>query len=61
MTNETVAMTLRLPPDIYERLRQAAFDGRTSMNAIVVRATEAELEAIAHDPDTSTPKEQDRG
>lgn len=59
MTDETVPITIRFPAATYERLRRAAFDGRTSMNAIVVRGTEAEMDALAkHDPDT-TPKEQD--
>lgn len=57
MPEDTVAMTLRLPPGTYERLRKAAFDGRTSMNAIVVRATEAELEAMALDSDTPSAKD----
>ena len=37
--NNTVqAITIRLPEDVYEDLRREAFDGRTSMNAIIVEA-----------------------
>jgi len=31
-------MTIRLPADLYEKLRQTAFDRRTTMNAIVADA-----------------------
>ena len=30
--------TIRLPRDIYERLREDAFSQRTSMNALVIEA-----------------------
>lgn len=32
---DTQAITIRLPADIYEKLRRDAFDQRTSMNAII--------------------------
>lgn len=32
------AMTLRLPDDVHERLRQEAFDQRTSITALIVEA-----------------------
>lgn len=32
------AMTIRLPDETYERLRQDAFDKRTSMNALIIEA-----------------------
>jgi predicted transcriptional regulator len=38
------AMTIRLEPDLYERLRTAAFERRMAMNAIVADAVRAELE-----------------
>lgn len=31
-------LTIRLPKDLYERLRKAAFDQRTTMNALVIAA-----------------------
>lgn len=35
---DTQAMTVRLPADIYEKLRQVAFERRAAMNAIVTDA-----------------------
>jgi hypothetical protein len=46
MADETQAMTVRFPPETYERLRKAAFDRREPMNTIVVRATESELDVL---------------
>lgn len=34
---DTQAITIRLPADLYERLRREAFDSRTSQNAIIVK------------------------
>lgn len=34
----TQALSVRLPDDVYERLRQDAFDQRTTMNALIVEA-----------------------
>jgi len=31
-------LTIRLPKDLYEKLRKAAFDQRTTMNALVIDA-----------------------
>ena len=35
---DTQAITIRLPKDMYEDLRQQAFDQRTSINALIVEA-----------------------
>lgn len=35
---DTQAFTVRLPPDLYDKLRQAAFDQHTSMNALIIAA-----------------------
>jgi hypothetical protein len=35
---DTQAFTLRLPPDLYDKLRKAAFDQHTSMNALIIVA-----------------------
>ncbi len=40
-----IEIKLRLPPDLYEKLRRAAFEQRTSMNALVVEAVRAQQEA----------------
>jgi hypothetical protein len=37
-------MTIRLPREIYEKLRVRAFEGRTSQNAIIVEALTANLD-----------------
>ena len=37
-------LTVRLPDDLYHKLRRAAFDLKTSMNALVVEAVQAKLE-----------------
>ena len=42
-TDDTQAMSIRLPKDLYEKLRRAAFDTRESMNAIIARGVEREL------------------
>ncbi len=39
--SETHAMTIRFPADVYERLRQDAFDKRVSMNDLVVACLKA--------------------
>ena len=44
--DETHAMTLRLPDDVYERLRMAAFKRRTSQTAIIREALEVRLAEI---------------
>ncbi len=38
------ALTIRLPADLYEKLRQAAFDQRTSMNALIIDAVRKQQE-----------------
>jgi predicted HicB family RNase H-like nuclease len=35
-------LTVRLPKDLYEQLRKAAFDQRTSMNALIIEAIRAQ-------------------
>lgn len=35
---DTQAITVRLPVDLYEKLRKAAFDQRTSMSALIIEA-----------------------
>jgi len=37
------AMTIRLPADLYERLRREAFEQRVSMTALIVRALDKDL------------------
>ncbi len=39
------ALNVRFPRDVYEKLRRAAFEQRTSMNALVVEAVRAQQEA----------------
>lgn len=43
MTDDTQAMSVRLPRDLYEWLRREAFERREHMNAIVIRALDVEL------------------
>lgn len=38
------SFTVRLPVEVYERLRQRAFDDRTSQSKIVVEGVERELD-----------------
>ena len=38
---------IRLPPDLYEKLRRAAFEQRTSMNALIVEAVRTQQEREA--------------
>lgn len=38
-------ITVRLPQDVYERLRKDAFDQRTSMNALIVDAIRKQQDA----------------
>jgi predicted HicB family RNase H-like nuclease len=33
-----MTLTIRLPDDLYEKLRKAAFDQHTSMNALIIAA-----------------------
>ena len=40
VTMETQAITIRLPVEIYERLRREAYETRTSQVSIIVRALE---------------------
>lgn len=41
---ETHPMTIRFDPDLYERLRVAAFEDRVAMNEIVTEAVRARLD-----------------
>ena len=47
---DTQALSIRLPRDLYERLRKAAFDHREPMNSIIARGTEHELSQLGPDP-----------
>ena len=40
---ETQSMTIRLPKELYERLRLAAFEDRTSQAAIITEGVELRL------------------
>ncbi len=42
MTEDTQAITVRLPGPLYEWLRRAAFDRRIPMSQIVITAVEKE-------------------
>lgn len=42
---ETQAMTVRLPKELYERLRREAFENRVSQASIVIDAIEKRLGA----------------
>jgi predicted HicB family RNase H-like nuclease len=33
-----MTLTIRLPEDLYDKLRKAAFDQHTSMNALIIAA-----------------------
>lgn len=33
-----MTLTIRLPDDVYDKLRKAAFDQHTSMNALIIAA-----------------------
>lgn len=41
---DTQAITVRLPLDLYEKLRKTAFDQRTSMAALIIDAIRAQQE-----------------
>ena len=41
---DTQAITVRLPEDLYEKLRKAAFDQRTSMSALIIAAIREQQE-----------------
>lgn len=43
-TQDVQAITVRLPVDLYEKLRKAAFDQRTSMAALVIEAIRTQQE-----------------
>jgi len=47
---DTQALTIRVPEDLYEQLRRAAFEARVPMNSLVTEGIElklAELKAAA--------------
>jgi predicted HicB family RNase H-like nuclease len=44
-SEDAQALTIRLPADVYEKLRRAAFDQRTSMNALIIAAVRQQQEA----------------
>jgi len=39
---DTQALTVRLPEDLYDKLRKAAFEQHTSMNALIIEAVRAQ-------------------
>jgi predicted HicB family RNase H-like nuclease len=43
--DDVQVFTIRLPRDLYEQLRKAAFDQRTSMNALIIEAIRAQHDA----------------
>jgi hypothetical protein len=43
---EVQAITIRLPKDMYEDLRQQAFDERSSINALIVEAVHAKQRPV---------------
>jgi predicted HicB family RNase H-like nuclease len=45
---DTQALTVRLPPDLYDKLRKAAFDQHTSMNALIIAALRHQQDASGH-------------
>lgn len=47
---ETQAITVRLPVELYERLRREAFDKRTSQVAIITEALEERFGRIDQEP-----------
>ncbi|WP_213816249.1 toxin-antitoxin system HicB family antitoxin [Glaciihabitans sp. dw_435] len=54
----TKTMSLRLPDELHERLRQEAFDQRTSINGIIIRVLEevtAPYDALIDPPVDETP------
>jgi predicted transcriptional regulator len=60
--DDTQVMSIRLPKDLHERLRRAAFDRREPMNAIIARGAERELSALARrDPVTNRAGRQTQG
>lgn len=38
MTRDEQALTVRLPRDLYEKLRRAAFERHVSMNTLIIEA-----------------------
>lgn len=44
-SDDAQVFTIRLPRDLYEHLRKAAFDQRTSMNALIIEAIRAQHDA----------------
>ena len=57
MTSDPQVLTVRLPADLYHKLRRAAFDLQTSMNALVVEAVQAKLSSGAAGHAESRPAE----
>jgi predicted HicB family RNase H-like nuclease len=50
MTPEPLqTLTIRLPEDLYEQLRRAAFDQHVSMNALVIEAIRERLDVPRQD------------
>jgi len=45
--DDRIAVTLRLPPDLYETLRQQAYETRESMNSIILRAVQIQQDRRA--------------
>lgn len=44
--DDTQAKTVRMPGDLYERLRRVAFERRTYQNDIIVSALRRELDRL---------------
>jgi predicted transcriptional regulator len=44
-----MTLTIRLPDDLYEKLRKAAFDQHTSMNALIIAAVRAQHDVPSQD------------
>ena len=46
---DTKVLTIRLPADLYDTLRKAAFDQHTSMNVLVTEAIRKQLHVPSQD------------
>lgn len=46
---DTQVLTVRLPEGLYDKLRKAAFDQHTSMNALVIEAIREQLNVPSQD------------